>query len=289
MHEQILTKLIRYEIAIRKAVNGQMDGKFKSIFKGTGLEFSDLRTYAYGDDLRLIDWNASSKGQGVFVKLFREEKEQQIFLMLDVSDSQKVGKQQATKEDLAKQICGTMALAGINEASKVGLYCFSDQKELFVAPQQGKKFGYRLINQLFDLKPASSKTKLSNALLFGLQILKKRSVVILISDFIDQQYSHNLRALARKHDLIVLHIYDQRETALPRLGTIPVLNLETNAITWANTSWAKFRQQISSTFKDNQVLLEQICKQNKADYLALNPQEDFVPQLVRLFKARKLK
>ena len=287
MREKILSKLIKFDIKIRKAVNGHMHGNYRSIFKGSGLEFSDLRTYNFGDDLRLIDWNTSAKGHGIYVKLFKEEKEQNVFFILDVSGSQNVGVPGAAKLDIAKEICGTLAVSAMREASQVGLYCFSDQKELFLKPQNSMKHGYQLITKLFNLQPVSSKTNLQEAILFSLERLKKKSVVFLISDFIDINYEHNLRALARKHDLIVLHLFDQRETTLPRLGIIPVYELESKKIVWANTSSEMFRNQIKNTFYDNRAILEQVCKENRANYLAIDTNEDFVEKLVKLFKLRK--
>jgi uncharacterized protein (DUF58 family) len=288
MIDKLLSRLIKYEIKIRKAVNGHMHGNYKSIFKGSGLEFSDLRTYNYGDDLRLIDWNTSAKGHGIYVKLFKEEKEQQVFFMLDVSGSQKIGNTGNSKIDLAKDICGTLAISAMREASLVGLFCFSDQKELFIKPQNSMKHGYQLITKLFSINPVSNKTNIQDAILFCLQVLKKKSVVFLISDFIDSNYEHNLRALARKHDLIVVHLYDERETALPRLGIIPVFDLENNKMVWANTSSKLFRDQIKNTFTSNRTILEQICKENKANYLAIESTEDYVSKLIKLFKIRKV-
>ena len=287
MRDKILSRLVKFEIRIRKAVNGHMHGNYRSIFKGSGLEFSDLRTYNFGDDLRLIDWNTSAKGHGIYVKLFKEEKEQNVFFILDVSGSQNVGVPGAAKLDIAKEICGTLAVSAMREASQVGLYCFSDQKELFLKPQNSMKHGYQLITKLFNLQPVSSKTNLQEAILFSLERLKKKSVVFLISDFIDINYEHNLRALARKHDLIVLHLFDQRETTLPRLGIIPVYELESKKIVWANTSSEMFRNQIKNTFYDNRAILEQVCKENRANYLAIDTNEDFVEKLVKLFKLRK--
>ncbi|MES2794726.1 MAG: DUF58 domain-containing protein [Bacteroidota bacterium] len=288
MRDKILSRLVKFEIRIRKAVNGHMHGNYKSIFKGSGLEFSDLRTYNFGDDLRLIDWNTSAKGHGIYIKLFKEEKEQQVFFMVDVSGSQKVGVTGNSKIDIAKEICGTLAISAMREASQVGLYCFSDQKELYLKPQNSMKHGYQLITKLFSLEPASSKTNLQAAILFTLEIVKKKSVIFLISDFIDVDYEHNLRALARKHDLIVIHLYDSRETALPRLGIIPVYELETQKIVWTNTSSNLFRSQIKNTFETNRVILEQICKENKANYLPIESGEDFAGKLIKLFKIRKV-
>jgi len=285
--DEFLARLRNFDIQIRKAVNSQMRGSFRSVFKGSGLEFSDLRIYQYGDDVRAIDWNVSSKGHGTFVKVFREEKDQTVFFVVDVSASQQVGPQQRAKLDATKEVCGVLAMSAIREASHVGLYCFSDQKERYIKPSNGLKTGYQLIMSLFKLQPESSRTNLADALLFTLNCLKRRSVVILLSDFIDQGYEHNLKALARKHDLVVIHFYDQREVNLPRLGIIPVHDTESGRTVWLNTSSVSFRNRLREMFLQNQTRLERLCKQFNANYLALDSQEDFIPKLVELFRVRK--
>ncbi|GAB3986776.1 DUF58 domain-containing protein [Spirosoma daeguense] len=285
--DDFLAKLHNFDIRIRKAVNSQMRGSFRSVFKGTGLEFSDLRTYQYGDDVRAIDWNVSSKGHGTFVKVFREEKDQTVFFMVDVSASQQVGPRHRDKLEATKEVCGVLALSAIREASHVGLYCFSDQKERYLKPANGLKTGYQLIMSLYKLQPESRRTRLGEAILFTLNRLKRRSVVMLLSDFIDVSYEHNLKALAKKHDLVVIHLYDQREVNLPKLGIIPVHDTETGRTVWANTSSASFRKELHDTFRQNQVRLERLCRQYDANYLALDSQEDFVPKLVELFRVRK--
>lgn len=285
--DEFLARLRNFDIRIRKAVNSQMRGSFRSIFKGTGLEFSDLRTYQYGDDVRAIDWNVSSKGHGTFVKVFREEKDQTVFFVVDVSASQQVGPHHRDKLEATKEVCGVLALSAIREANHVGMYCFSDQKEKYIKPADGLKTGYQLIMSLYKLQPESGRTNIADALLFTLNVLKRRSVVILLSDFIDQSYEHNLRALARKHDLVVLHLYDQREIKLPKLGIIPVHDTETGRTVWVNTSSASFRSRLHDTFRQNQSRLERLCKQFNANYLAIDSQEDFVPKLVELFRVRK--
>jgi len=286
MHE-FLAKLYQYEIRIRKAVNSQMRGNFHSIFKGSGLEFSDLRTYQYGDDVRTIDWNVSSKGHGTFVKIFREEKDQTVFFLVDVSASQEIGPKARSKMDTTREVCGVLALSAMKEVSQVGMYCFSDQKEKYIKPSNSLKHGYQLILSLFKLKPESVKTNLADAFLFTLNVLKRRSVVILVSDFIDTGYEHNLKALARKHDLVVIHMYDKRETQLPRLGIIPVYDTESRRTVWVNTSSSLFRSSIRQTFSQNQQQLERLCKQYNASYVALDSQEDYVPRLIELFRVRK--
>jgi uncharacterized protein (DUF58 family) len=285
--DEFLARIRNFDIRIRKAVNSQMRGSFKSVFKGTGLEFSDLRTYQYGDDVRVIDWNVSSKGHGTFVKVFREEKDQTVFFVVDVSASQQVGPRQRNKLDATKEICGVLALSAIREASHVGLYCFSDRKEQYIKPANGMKTGYQLIMSLYKSQPESSRTNISDALLFTLNSLKRRSVVFLISDFIDQNYDHNLKALAKKHDLVVIHLFDQREVTLPRLGIVPVHDTETGRTVWLNTSSSQFRQGLRDSFRQNQIRLERLCKQYNANYLAINSQDDFVPKLVDLFRVRR--
>jgi uncharacterized protein (DUF58 family) len=284
--QQFLSKLYKYEIRIRKAVNAQMHGNFRSVFKGSGLEFSDLRLYQYGDDIRLIDWNTSAKGHGTFVKIFREEKEQTVFFMVDVSASQQVGSSTRSKLDTTKEICGVLALSAIKEASHVGMFCFSDQKEKYIKPANSIKHGYQIILELFRLKPNSLKTDLAKSIAFALNSLKRRSLIILISDFIDVNYEYHLKAMARKHDLVVIHLYDQRETNLPKLGIVPVFDTESRRTVWMNTSSSRFRQFFQNIFYTNQQTLEQLCREHKANYIAIDTNEDYVPKLIRLFKVR---
>ncbi len=287
MVKDIIAKLNKYEIKIRKAVNGQMQGNFRSVFKGSGLEFSDLRTYQYGDDVRTIDWITTAKGHGAYVKIFKEEKEQTVFFMLDVSGSQEIGNSGRLKVDTAKEICGVLALSAIKEAGQVGLYCFSDQKELYFKPANGMKHGYELILNLFNHKPISLATNIQEGIAFALNILKRKSVVILISDFLDDNYEHNLKALARKHDLVVIHIFDQREVKLPNLGIIPVLDKETKKTVWVNTSSPTFKKEMTDIFNQNKKCLEQLCKQHNANYISIDSQENYVEKLIQLFRIRK--
>lgn len=289
MIQQFITKIRQYEIRIRKAVNADMQGSFRSVFKGSGLEFTDLREYQYGDDVRTIDWNVSAKGHGTFVKIFREEKEQTVFFLLDVSGSQQVGNVAHTKLDTAKEICGVLALSAIQEASHVGLLCFSDQKEKYIHPSNGMKHGYELITELYKLTPQSTKTNLAEAILFTLNVVKRRSVVIFVSDFIDNNYEHNLRALARKHDLVMIHLRDQRETNLPRLGIIPTRDPETNRTIWLNTSSPWFRRRVRHEFSELSEKIEQFARQNNVNYVAIDAKEDYVTPLVKLFKIRRRK
>ena len=287
MFRQFLSRLHKYEIRIRKAVSNPRQGNFHSVFKGSGLDFSDLRQYQYGDDVRAIDWNTSAKGHGIYVKLFKEEKEQTVFFLLDVSGSQQVGVPQRLKIDASREICGVLTLAAVKEASLVGLQCFSDQNERYVRPSGGMKQAYRIISALYNLVPQSRKTNISRGILHALEILNRRSLVFLISDFADSGYELHLKALARKHDLIVIHIYDKHEQDVPSMGIIPIINTETGEKSWVNTSSPFYRNYVAEQYEQKAKSLEIICRQNKADYIAVEASEDFVPALIRLFRVRQ--
>lgn len=283
---EILKKLRRYEIQIRKAINSHMQGDFRSIFKGSGLEFDDVRPYQYGDDIRTIDWNVSAKGHGTFVKTFREEKEQTVFFILDVSASEDIGNPGRTKADVAKEICGVLALSSVKESSHVGLICFSDIKEKYLKPTKGHSQAYEIISALASLKPVSLKTNLSKAISFALNIIKRRSVVILISDFIDENYFHNLKSLARRHDLVMIQISDKRETRLPRLGIIPVIDKESRRTMWINTSFGDFREKVVKRFEARKSELADFSRKHQINFVTIDTDEDYVPKLLRLFKLR---
>jgi uncharacterized protein (DUF58 family) len=283
----LLKKLRKYEIQIRKAINSQMQGDFRSVFKGTGLEFDDVRPYQYGDDIRTIDWNVSAKGHGTFVKTFREEKEQTVFFILDVSASQDIGAAGKTKVDIGMEICGVLSLSAVKESSHVGLICYSDQRELYIKPTKGISQAYQIIHGLVHLKHQSLKTNLNKAMAFVLNAIKRRSVIILISDFIDDQdYFDNLKALARRHDLVVIHLSDKRETKLPKLGIVPVVDKESRKTLWVNTSFSDFRQKISQRLEERRTGLERFSRKHQINFLSLDTDEDYVPMLLRLFKVR---
>jgi uncharacterized protein (DUF58 family) len=284
--KELLKKLRKYEIQIRKAINSQMQGDFHSIFKGSGLEFDDVRTYQYGDDIRTIDWNVSAKGHGTFVKTFKEEKEQTIFFILDVSASQEIGDNGKQKVDIGKEICGVLALSAAKEGSQVGLVCYSDKKEKYVKPGKGPKHAYEIIHSLVNLKPESAKTDLSKAILFTLNTLKRRSVMIFISDFIDEGYFHNLKGMARKHDVVVIRITDKRETSLPKLGIVPVYDKESKKTVWVNTSFGNFRSKVKTNYEENEIELMKFSKKHQINFISVDTEEDYVPKLLKLFKVR---
>jgi uncharacterized protein (DUF58 family) len=284
--KEILKKLRKYEIKIRKALTSQMQGDYHSIFKGSGLEFDDVRSYQYGDDVRAIDWNVTAKGHGTFIKTFKEEKEQNVFFILDVSASQEIGTVGKQKIDIGKEICALLAMSAIKEGSQSGLICFSDEKEKYIKPGKGIKQSYQIVSNIFSLVPNSKGTDLAKAFRYTLNLLKKKSIVVLVSDFIDENYEHDLKALAKSHDLVVIHISDVRETKFPRLGIIPLEDKESNKILWMNTSSSGFRKMVNQKYKPNQTELEKFCHRHGANYLNVSTDEDYVPKLIKLFKVR---
>jgi uncharacterized protein (DUF58 family) len=287
--KEILKKLRKYEIRVRKAINSQMQGDFKSIFKGSGLEFDDVRTYQYGDDIRSIDWNVTAKGQGTFIKTFKEEKEQTVFFMLDVSASQEIGKEGHQKINIGKELTALLSISAIKENSQVGLMCYSDEVESYIKPAKGIKHSYEIINSLFKLIPKSKKTDLNKGIKYLLNILKRRSVIFVISDFIDDGYLQSLKGMARKHDLIAIQLYHPRESQFPKVGIVPLYENESQQNIWINSSSAKFRKIMDQTHQTNTADLERFCARNDANYTRISTEEDYVPCLLKLFTRRNKK
>lgn len=284
--KELLKKLRNYEIRIRKAINSHMQGDFRSVFKGTGLEFDDVRPYQYGDDIRAIHWNITAKGHGTFIKTFREEKEQTVYFIADVSASQFIGSARQTKLGLTTEICGVLTLSAIKESSHVGLICFSDERELFIKPSKGITQAYRIIQALANLKPRSRKTNLNKALTFALSSIHRRSIIILISDFIDEHFEDKLKALARRHDVVCIRVTDVRESTLPKLGIVPVVDPETHTTHWVNTSFGKFPSRLREIFTGRSTSLALFCRKHQINFISVTTGEDFVPHLLQLFKTR---
>lgn len=282
-----LSHIVQLDIRIRKAINTQMHGNFSSVFKGSGLEFTDLRQYQYGDDVRHIDWNSTAKGHGTFIKLFKEEKEQTVFFLVDVSASQNISNGDQSKLETLKEVAGVLIFSAMQEAGNIGLCCYSDQNEKFIAPGAGKKHGYQVINELFKLIPESTGTDLKQALKFTLQVLKRKSLIFVLSDFIDSDYHHLLRAMSKKHDLVIIQIHSDIELKLPAMGIIPIYDPEKRKTTWVNTSLKSFKTLLAREIHTSSQNLNDLCKQWEANYIQIKAGGDFVPSLIKLFRIRK--
>ena len=284
--KEILKKLRRYDIRIRKAINSQMQGDFRSIFKGAGLEFDDVRPYQWGDDVRTIDWRVTAKGHGTYVKTFIEEKEQTVFFLVDVSASQEIGANNRQKIDLTKEITGLLSISAVREGSKVGVLCYSDRVEDYIKPGKSLKHAYEIIARLYDNKPKSKKTNLNAAIKYLLNLLKKKTVVFVVSDFIDEGFTQSLKGLARKHDLVVIDVSDRRESGMPNLGIVPLYEKESEKTVWLNTSSTKFKEMVNKTHGKSKDSLEDFCRRNDVNYVSIATEDDYVPQLIKLFRHR---
>ncbi|MEB2777305.1 DUF58 domain-containing protein [Algoriphagus sp. D3-2-R+10] len=283
---ELFSKLRKYEIMIRKVANNHLQGEYQSLFKGSGLEFDDLRPYQYGDDIRTIEWKVSAKGHGTFVKTFREDKEQSVFFLLDISGSQDIGQPGNKKIDQGKIIAGVLTLAAVFEGSQIGLISYSDQREKLILPSKGSKQGVKMIRGIFDHENISLKTDLNSMFMFALNLIKKRAVIVIISDFIDEGYERPFRALAERHDVVAIQLTDPRESVLPSLGIIPVFDKEKGKTTWVNTAFGSFSKKIADTFTSEREHLKDICKKNQINYLAIDTSQDIVGPLLELFKYR---
>ena len=284
--KEILKKVRKYEIEIRKYLNNSNQGDYNSIFKGSGIDFDDLRPYQYGDDHRSINWNISAKEDKIYTNTYKEDKEQSVFFLVDVSQSQHIGKEE-NKINISKEIASVLSISALNTNSQVGILCFSDQKELFIQSRKGASHGYRIIKNLYELKQKSKKTNISSMIKFFMNTVKKKSLVILISDFIDKDYDKNMRSLAKKHDVVCLHIYDDYETNIPNLGIIELEEKENNFRKWVNTSSSSFKKLSDNFFISKTEELKKEMNSIGINYLKINSKENYVKNLIKLFKYRK--
>ena len=284
--KEILKKVRKYEIEIRKYLNNSNQGDYNSIFKGSGIDFDDLRPYQYGDDHRSINWNISAKEDKIYTNTYKEDKEQSVFFLVDVSQSQHIGKEE-NKINISKEIASVLTISALNTNSQVGILCFSDQKELFIQSKKGASHGYRIIKNLYELNQKSKKTNISSMIKFFMNTVKKKSLVILISDFIDKDYDKNMRALTKKHDVVCLHIYDDYETNIPNLGIIELEEKENNFRKWINTSSSSFKKLSDNLFISKPEELKKKMNAIGINYLKINSKENYIKNLIKLFKYRK--
>ena len=284
--KEILKKVRKYEIEIRKFLNNSNQGDYRSIFKGSGIDFDDLRPYQYGDDHRSINWNITAKEDKIYTNTYKEDKEQSVFFLVDVSKSQEIGKDE-NKINTSKEIASVLTLSALNTNSQVGLLCFSDQKELFIQSKKGISHGYRIIKNIYELKQKSNNTSISSMIKFFMKSIRKKSLVIIISDFIDENYQKSLKSLSNSHDVICLHIYDDYETKIPALGIIEVEEKENNYKKWVNTSGKTFKEKTRDLFINSSIEMKKNMNSLGINYLRINSRENYIKNLIKLFKYRK--
>lgn len=283
---EILKKVRQIEIKTRGLSNHIFSGQYHSAFKGRGMAFSEVREYQYGDDIRNIDWNVTARFSHPYVKIFDEERELTVALLIDVSGSNEFGTRLRLKEDLMTEIAAVLAFSAIQNNDKVGVIFFSDKVEKFMPPKKGLSHILRIIRELIDFKPESQKTDISGALKFLTNALKKRCTAFLISDFIDQGFEDALRIAGRKHDLVALQIYDQRDYLIPDMGLVKFYSKEENRSILVDTSSRSVRDHYAKQAKLRQEALEQSFRKSGVDFARIATGDDYVKPLLGLFRAK---
>lgn len=284
---EILKKVRKIEIKTRGLSNHVFSGQYHSAFKGRGMAFSEVRKYQYGDDIRNIDWNVTARFNHPYIKVFDEERELTVALLIDVSGSNEFGTRQWLKEEMMTEIAAILAFSAIQNNDKVGVIFFSDRIEKFIPPKKGLTHILRIIRELIDFKPVSQKTNISEALRFLTNAMKKRCTAFLISDFMDTGFEDALRIAGKKHDLAALHIIDNRDHHLPDMGLVKLFSKETGQSIWADTSSKKVREAYKNYALKHLAQINQSFTTSGVDVARFYTGEDYVKPLLGLFKSRE--
>ena len=284
--KELLKKVRKIEIKTRRLSDSVFGGEYHSTFKGRGMTFSEVRQYQFGDDVRAIDWNVTARYNEPFVKVFEEERELTLMLVVDVSGSEFFGSGQQFKREVLTEIAATLSFSALQNNDKVGLLLFSDQVELFIPPKKGRTHVLRIIRELLEYQPESKQTDIRVALEFLSGILKKKAIVFLLSDFMDDSYEKTLRIAAKKHDLTGIRVYDKREVEMPNIGLVPMLDSETQKTQWVNTASKAVRSQYQKAHQKHVDAFETLFRKNGAGTLHCSLEESYVKKLLGYFKAR---
>lgn len=283
---ELLRKVRRIEIKTRMLTSQVFAGEYHSAFKGKGMTFSEVREYQYGDDIKNIDWNVTARFNHPFIKIFEEERELTVMLLVDMSGSRNFGTQNQLKKNLIAELCAVLSFSAIYNNDKIGVIFFTGHVEKFIPPQKGRKHILRIITELLNFKPRGTDTNISEALRFFTNVTKKRSTAFLISDFIDGNFEEAIKISGRKHDLIALQIYDFRETDILPLGLMNIKDSETGEIRLIDTSNPRFRNNYSNWWKNHSQNLSELFLRHGVDSLKLRTDSDYVKPLRTLFKKR---
>ena len=283
---EILKKVKRIEIQTRGLVNNFFGGEYHSVFKGRGMTFSEVREYQPGDDIRLIDWNVTARSGNPFIKVFEEERELTVFLIVDISASGIFGSGSHLKKNIGAEIASVLGFSAIKNNDKVGLILFSNEVVKYVPPKKGKSHVLRVIRELLYTKPTGNGTSIKNALEFFMKVSKRRCVVFLLSDFLDKEYWDSIRIVNRKHDLIGIKLYDPFEVNLPDIGMIKVEDPETGSMFWIDTSYVPDLQKMNNENIRSFVALEKESAKIGLDFISISTAEDYVDPLMKFFKRR---
>ena len=284
--KDILKKVRKIEIKTRRLSDHIFSGEYHTSFKGRGMTFSEVRQYQYGDDVRAIDWNVTARYNEPYVKVFEEERELTMMLMVDISGSESFGSKNQFKSDIVTEIAATLAFSSTQNNDKVGLILFSDEIELFIPPKKGKSHVLRIIRELIEFKPKSKKTDLAQALKFLSSVMKKKAIVFLISDFMIKDYEQTLKIASKKHDLTGIRVFDKREESIPNVGMVNMLDAETGASFLVDTSSKSVRINYEKYYKENVKYFTEIFSKCGAGTVSTRVDESYVTKLLGYFKAR---
>ena len=284
---KIIKRVKQIEIKTRGLVNELFGGEYHSIFKGKGMTFSEVREYQSGDDIRLIDWNVTARTTTPFVKNFEEERELTVYLMVDISASGEFGSGSQLKRELGTEIAAVLGFSAIKNNDKVGLILFSDCIEKFIFPKKGKSHVLRGIRELLYTDPKNTGTSISNSLDYLLKVAKRKSVVFIISDFLDSGYNSSLKIVSKKHDLIAIQLYDPAEYKFPNIGLAKVEDPETGEMFWIDTTSKRAMKELQDDIRLKQSKLSKNAKKIGFDLISISTDEDFVDPLMSFFKKRE--
>ena len=283
---EILKQVRRVEIATRGLVNEVFSGEYHSVFKGRGMNFAEVRAYQYGDDIRSIDWNVTARTGTPFVKVFDEERELTVMLVVDVSASGDFGSRSRMKGEVAVEICAVLAFSAITNNDKVGLIIFSDRIEKFVPPRKGRRHGLRVLRELLYFQPEGRGTDVAGALGYLARVVRRRAVVFVVSDFFDTGYQKALAVAGRRHDTVVIRMGDPRERELPAVGYIELEDAETGEQLTVNVSDPAFREAFDHDVTETRPTLEREFRKTGIDVIELSTDRPYADRLMRFFRQR---
>jgi len=284
--KDIIKKVRKIEIKTKRLSNHIFSGEYHSSFKGRGMTFSEVRQYQFGDDVRAIDWNVTARYNEPYIKVFEEERELTMMLVVDISGSESFGTQNSFKKDIVTEIAATMAFSATQNNDKIGLILFSDQIELYIPPKKGKSHVLRIIRELVEFEPKSKKTDITVALKFIAGVLKKRAIVFLISDFMSADFEHTLKIAAKKHDITGVRVYDPREEKMPNIGLVNMADAETGETLLVNTGSKSVRLQYEKYYQERVKYFKETFSRCGAGSLSTRVDESYVTKLLGYFKAR---
>ena len=284
--KELLKKVRKIEIKTRRLSDHVFGGEYHSTFKGRGMTFSEVRKYQYGDDVRNIDWNVTARYNDPHIKIFEEERELTMMLIVDVSGSKLFGTEKQLKNEFVTEIAATLAFSATQNNDKIGLILFTNQIELYIPPKKGRSHVLRIIRELIEFKAINKQTNISDALRFLSSVIKKRAIVFVLSDFIDYNYDYTLKIASKKHDVTGLRIYDKSEMTIPNLGLVQMIDQERGKSMIVNTSLKSTRENYKNQFIAQQNYFETSFKKSGAGYLSCRLDQSYVKKLLGYFKQR---